>query len=53
MNIVERAKNIILKPSETWTKIKAEEVSISDLYKSYVVILAAIPAIASLLAMAL
>jgi len=46
MNIVERAKNIILKPSETWTKIKAEEVSISDLYKSYVVILAAIPAIA-------
>uniref|UniRef100_A0A7C4NVH3 YIP1 family protein n=1 Tax=Thermodesulfobacterium geofontis TaxID=1295609 RepID=A0A7C4NVH3_9BACT len=46
MNIVESAKNIILKPSETWTEIKAEEVSISDLYKSYVVILAAIPAIA-------
>jgi len=49
MNIVERAKNIILKPSETWTEIQAEQMSISDLYKSYVVILAVIPAVASLI----
>lgn len=46
MNLVERAKGIILKPSETWAEIKAEQISISDLYKSYAVILAAIPAIA-------
>jgi len=46
MNLVERAKNIILKPSETWAEIKAEQISISDLYKSYAMILAAIPAIA-------
>jgi len=49
MNIVERAKNIILKPSQTWAEIHAEQMSISDLYKSYAVILAAIPAVASLI----
>ncbi len=46
MNLVDRAKGIILKPSETWAEIKTEQVSISDLYKSYAVILTAIPAIA-------
>jgi len=49
MNIVERTKNIILKPSQTWAEIHAEQMSISDLYKSYAVILAAIPAVASLI----
>lgn len=46
MNILERAKNIILKPSETWPEIKTEQTTIPYLYKSYVVILSAIPAIA-------
>lgn len=46
MNIVERAKGIILKPSETWQEIKAEQVTIGELYKSYAVILALIPSIA-------
>jgi hypothetical protein len=46
MNLVERAKGIILKPSETWAEVKTEEATISDLYKSYAVILAAIPSIA-------
>lgn len=46
MNLVERAKGIIVKPSQTWAEIKAEQVTISELYKSYAVILAAIPAIA-------
>lgn len=46
MNIVERTKSIILKPSETWQEIKTEQVTIGELYKSYAVVLAAIPAIA-------
>jgi hypothetical protein len=46
MNIIERATNIITKPSETWMEIKAQEGTIWDVYKSYVIILAAIPAIA-------
>lgn len=45
MNVVERAKNIILRPSPTWEEIKDEQVSISELYLSYIIILAAIPAI--------
>lgn len=45
MNLVERAKGIILRPSETWAEIKAEKLTIGELYKSYAVILAAVPAI--------
>lgn len=47
MKIVERVKEIILKPKEAWEKIKGEEMSIVGLYTSYAVILAAIPAIAN------
>lgn len=53
MNIFDRAKNIILKPSQTWQEIKDEEVSIAELYLSYAVILAAIPSIAQFLGNAL
>ncbi|MEO0267620.1 MAG: Yip1 family protein [candidate division WOR-3 bacterium] len=49
MNIIERVKEIILKPKETWEKIKGEEVGIGGLYISYAIILAAIPAIANLI----
>lgn len=46
MNIVERAKGIILKPSEAWQEIKGEQVTIAELYTSYAMVLALIPAIA-------
>ncbi len=46
MNIFERAKSIILKPLETWQEIKTEQATIGDMYRSYAIILAAIPAIA-------
>lgn len=46
MNLVERAKGIILSPSDTWAEVKAEQATIGELYRSYAVILAAIPAIA-------
>lgn len=49
MDLVGRAKSIILKPSQTWLKIKEEKTTISELYTSYAVILAAIPAIAQLI----
>jgi len=49
MDLVGRAKSIILKPSETWIEIKEEKTTISELYTSYVMILAAIPAIAQLI----
>jgi hypothetical protein len=46
MNIVARVQGIILKPAEEWQKIKAESTSVGELYKSYILILAAIPAVA-------
>ncbi|GAB6184172.1 Yip1 family protein [Thermodesulfovibrio hydrogeniphilus] len=46
MNIVDRVKGILFSPSQEWEKIKGEEHSIAQLYTSYAVILAAIPAIA-------
>jgi hypothetical protein len=53
MNLVERVKEIILKPQETWEKIKSEETTIKDLYTSYAGILALIPAIANFIGMSL
>ena len=53
MNIVQRVKDIILKPTETWAQIKSEQTTIKELYTSYAVILAAIPPIASFIGMSL
>lgn len=47
MNIVERAKNILLQPRQEWDVIAGETHSVSGLYTGYVMILAAIPAIAA------
>lgn len=46
MNIVERAKNILLTPKAEWQKIDGETHTVQGLYTSYVMILAAIPAVA-------
>lgn len=47
MNIVERVKNILLKPKEEWVVIEGETTSVQELYLNYVVILAAIPTVAT------
>lgn len=49
MNIVERAKNILLKPKEEWEVIKTEDTTVNALFTQYAVILAAIPAVAGFL----
>ncbi|MBN2206300.1 MAG: YIP1 family protein [Candidatus Aminicenantes bacterium] len=46
MDLVSRAKAVILKPKEEWVAIKAETTTIPQLFMSYAAILAAIPAIA-------
>lgn len=53
MDLVTRAKNILLKPKEEWPVIAAETTSTADLYKSYVAPLAAVPAVAGLIGMSL
>jgi hypothetical protein len=46
MNLVQRVQAIVLKPKEEWIKIKAEQTTVNQLFMSYAVILAAIPAAA-------
>ena len=44
--IIERAKNIILKPKETWVAIDSEPATTQSIYMPYVLVLAAIGPIA-------
>jgi len=53
MDIVARAQGILLKPKEEWVKIKEETLPVSQLFTSYVLILAAIPAIAQFVGLSL
>ena len=46
MNIVDRAKKIILQPKQEWQVIDGETHTVKDLYVNYAMILAAIPAVA-------
>src|SRR4030042_3466884 len=49
MNIIERAKKIILKPKEEWVVIDQENTSVKDLVTMYLFPLALISAVASLI----
>ncbi len=46
MDLVDRAKNILLAPSQEWEVIKSENISVADMFTQYAMILAAIPAVA-------
>jgi hypothetical protein len=47
MNLVDRAKNIILKPKDEWTVIDQETTSVATIITTYLIPLALIPAIAA------
>ena len=49
MNLVERAKKILLNPKEEWAVIDQEDTDIGQLVTTYLIPLALIPAIASLI----
>ena len=49
MSIVERAKNILLKPADEWNVIAGEPATVGGLFTGYAVILAAIPMVAGIL----
>ncbi len=53
MDIVERAKGILLDPRRTWPVIDAEAATPQSIYVPYVVALAAVPAIASFIGLSL
>lgn len=47
VNIVERVKNVLMKPKEEWPVIASEHTRTAELYTSYIIPLAAIPAVAA------
>jgi hypothetical protein len=53
MDVVTRAKNILLTPRQEWPVIAAETTSTADLYKGYIAPLAAVPAVAGFIGMSL
>jgi len=53
MNITERIKGILLRPKEEWQTIAGETTTVSELYKNYIFILAAIGPVASFIGMSL
>lgn len=52
-SILERAKNMLLKPKSEWEKIDAEPMTVGGIFTGWVLILAAIPAVAGLIGMQL
>lgn len=53
MNLSERVKGILLKPMQEWQTISGEATTIQELYTSYIVILAAIGPVASIIGMSI
>jgi hypothetical protein len=53
MNLVDRAKNILLQPKQEWVVIETEATDTKTLYTSYAMILAAIPAVAGFIGMSI
>lgn len=53
MNLINRAKSILLQPRETWHTIEAEAADVAGLYTRYLMVLAAIPAVCGFIGMSL
>jgi hypothetical protein len=53
MDIVSRVQAILLKPKEEWITIKGESTTVSQLFTSYAMIVAAIPAISQFIGLAI
>ena len=53
MNVVERAKSILLQPAQTWPVIDAEPATVQSIYKDWLIIMAAIPAVCGFIGLSL
>src|SRR5215475_2414120 len=51
MDLVPRVTNILTKPRQEWPVITSESTDVATLYKEYIVLLAAVPAICSFIGM--
>lgn len=53
MNLIDRVKRILLQPKEEWQVISSEATTTSELYKNYIIPLAAIAPVASFIGMSI
>lgn len=53
MNLIQRVKDILLKPKETWPVIEGEAADTASVYSNYLIFLAAIPAVAGFIGLSL
>jgi len=53
MNLIERVKDILLKPAQTWPVIDAEPATVGSVYRDWLVIMAAIPAVCGFIGLSL
>ena len=53
MNVVERAKAILLQPAATWPVIDAEPATVQSIYKDWLILMAASPAVCGFVGMSL
>jgi hypothetical protein len=53
MNLVERVKKILLQPQKEWEVISGEITNTAELYKNYIILLAAIGPVASIIGMSI
>ena len=53
MNLIERTTGILLKPKETWPVIDAEPATVGSIYRDWLIIMAAIPAVCGFIGMSL
>lgn len=53
MNLVQRVQDILLRPKRTWPEIAAEPTDTATLYRDYLLILAAIPAVAGFIGLSI
>lgn len=51
MNLVQRVQDILLKPKPTWPVIEQEQADVAGIYQTYLIYLAAIPAVAGFIGM--
>jgi len=53
MNLIQRVQDILLKPKETWPTIAQEPATVASIYQTYLVFLAAIPAVAAFIGLSI
>ena len=53
MSMINRVKDILLNPKETWPVIDSEEATTTGLYQNYLLILAAVPAVCGFIGMSI